>query len=265
MSGDEVVVTTVEDGGTLVVRLNRPAVHNALNGEVFAHLSALLDRVAEDEGIRAVVLTGSGENSFCAGADLAELDGLGPDAAHQLMARGQRVFRRLETLPVPVIAAVNGIALGGGFELVLACSLSVIAERASLGLPETGLGLVPGYGGTQRLPRIVGAPVARHIMLTGARLSAVRAYELGLTPLPPAPATQVLPTALGLAREIAARGPRAIRSVLGLVDRGTDGPLDEGLALETEAAARAVSGTESSEGVAAFLAKRTPRFEGSAR
>jgi enoyl-CoA hydratase len=258
---DPLVVVTSEPGPVTVLRLNRPAVHNALNAAVLDTLERAVTEIAADPRVRAVVVTGTGEKSFCAGADLAELEGLGPDDGVAAMSRGQRVLRAIEQLPVPVVAAVNGIALGGGFELVLACSFAVASERSSFGLPETGLGLIPGFGGTQRLARAVGAPVARHVITTGARLSAARAYDLGLLVVPPVPVADVLPAALALAGEVAARGPVATRSALRLVGSALDGPLDLGLAAETTAAGLAVSGRESTEGVEAFLGKRAPRFE----
>jgi enoyl-CoA hydratase len=255
-----VSVQVTRDGAVLVATIDRPEAHNALNGAVIAGLHEAVLGAAADPAVRAVVVTGAGEKAFCAGADLKELHGMGPDQAAAKMRAGQAVFRDIERAPVPVIAAVNGVALGGGFELVLASTFPVLSERASLGLPESGLGLIPGYGGTQRLPRAVGARTAAHLMLTGSRLDAQRAYELGLTPLAPVPPEELMETALELARRIAAQGPVAVTSILAALEGGRDASLDAGLQLETGLAALAVAGAESDEGIAAFLEKRPAQF-----
>ncbi|MEV0366410.1 enoyl-CoA hydratase/isomerase family protein [Nocardia fusca] len=247
-------------GPVTTVTINRPEVFNALDAALIGALVTAVTEAAEDPGVRAVVLTGAGEKAFSAGADLKELARMGPDRARVMMTAGQRALRTLEQLPVPVIAAVNGLALGGGFELVLASTFPVLSTRAALGLPESGLGLIPGYGGTQRLPRAIGARAAAHLMLTGTRLGADRAYELGLTPVPPVAPEQLLPTAVGIAEKIAAQGPHAVRSILHALDVGRDAPLETGLAVETGLAALAVAGDESTEGIGAFLERRPARF-----
>ena len=212
--------------------------------------------------MRAIVLTGSGTRSFCAGADLDELGGLRADQAHDLLSAGQAVISRVERSPVPVIAAVNGVALGGGFELALACTFPILAQTAELGLPETGLGLIPGYGGTQRLARRVGSSVAAYMIVTGERITADRAYALGLTPIAPVPSDHLQEAARELALRICARGPRAIRAALLAVRHGSDGPLDAGLALESALAGVVTAGEEAAEGIEAFKARRTPSFGG---
>lgn len=244
----------------VTLTIDRPAASNALNAAVLDALRSVVDRCAADRTVRVLVLTGSGEKAFSAGADLKELAGLDAEAAHRVLSAGQSVMRELERAPIPVVAAVNGVALGGGFELVLAATIPVLSTTASLGLPESGLGLMPGYGGTQRLPRAVGARVAAQVMLTGARISADRAYELGLTPVEPVPPTSLMATAHELAERIAAQGPRAVRSILRALDEGRDSDLETGLALETELASKAIASIESAEGVAAFLERRTPAF-----
>ncbi|WP_341716318.1 enoyl-CoA hydratase-related protein [Micromonospora sp. FIMYZ51] len=259
MSATESVV--VERAGSIMtVTINRPEAYNALNAEVLRRLHAAVRDADGDPAIRAVVITGSGEKAFCAGADLKELAGMGADRAHRTLHAGQRVLRDVERAKIPVIAAVNGVALGGGFELVLASTFAVMSTRASLGLPESGLGLMPGYGGTQRLPRVIGAPAAAHLMLTGARLDAQRAYQLGLSPVPPVDPADLMATVSALAEKIAAQGPAAVRAILTALDTGRDAPLDAGLELETGLAALAVAGVESAEGIAAFLERRPPRF-----
>jgi enoyl-CoA hydratase len=254
------VVEVERRGPVAVITLNRPEVHNALNAEAIAALVDAVDDAAADPKARAVVLTGAGEKAFSAGADLKELASMGPDRAGQVLTAGQRALRAVELAPIPVVAAVNGLALGGGFELVLAATFPLFSTRASLGLPESGLGLMPGYGGTQRLPRSVGARVAAHLMLTGGRLTAERAYALGLSPLPPVEPTALVATALEAAERIAVQGPMAVRAILAALEQGRDAPLDAALAIETGLAALAVAGEESTEGIGAFLEHRPARF-----
>jgi enoyl-CoA hydratase len=251
-------VLVERDASIAVITLNRPRVHNALNGEVLRQLDEALTRILDDGVVNAVVVTGAGERSFCAGADLDELSALDGHASRALFGFGQRVMHRIATSPVPTISAVNGLALGGGFELVLATTIPVLAENASLGLPEAGLGLIPGYGGTQRLPRVIGRSAAAHLMLSGERLSAHRAYELGLTPVVPVPVVDVLDTALELARTIGGRGPLAISAILEAMN--TTGADVGGLAHETALAALANAGAEAQEGIAAFQERRPARF-----
>lgn len=243
-----------------VVTINRPEAHNALNADVLSALRSVVEAAVVDRSVGAVVLTGAGTKAFSAGADLKEVAALDSESAYEAMHTGQQVMRAIERAEIPVIAAVNGVALGGGFELVLASTFAVLSRRAFFGLPETGLGLIPGYGGTQRLPRTIGAANAAHLMLTGARIGADRAYALGLTPLPPVEPDDLLPTAVEAARTIAAKGPSAVRAVLRSLEVGRDAPLDAGLTQETGLAALAVAGAESSEGVAAFLERRLPVF-----
>jgi enoyl-CoA hydratase len=253
------VVLIEEDGPITILTLNRPAVLNALNKDVVENLARCLARARQTPTTRALVITGSGDRAFCAGADLNELTGLDEAAAHDTLAAGQRVLRAMERSPIPVIAAVNGLALGGGFELMLACTFAVIAEGAGLGLPETGLGLIPGYGGTQRLARAIGTARAAHVMLTGHRIDAASAYRQGLTPVPPI-AGDVRAAAVDLARSIASRGPRAVRAVLTAMRTGADAGLDGGLALETALAAQLTAGAEAAEGITAFRERRQPIF-----
>ena len=255
---DDQILVVEQRGSVRYLTLNRPEVLNALNAEIFAALEAEMSGVAADPGTRAVVVTGVGDRAFSAGADLDELMGLDPVDRRALLERGQRVFRTMETLGTPVIAAVNGYALGGGFELALACSLIVAAERAQFGLPEVGLGLIPGYGGTQRLPRAVGPQAALKLMLTGERVDATLAHELGLLSQAPVPDHELLETAEGLAEVIAGKSPRAAGLILKAV--GARSGLDAGLAHETTLAALAAASGDAAEGVAAFREKRAPDF-----
>lgn len=256
----ESVVVVDESGPVSVVRLNRPKAYNALSAQVLTELDAAVADLAARPSTRAIVLTGTGQKAFSAGADLAELAGLDAESAHDVLSAGQRVVRRIEECRVPVIAAVNGLALGGGFELVLAATFPVLALHATMGLPESGLGLIPGYGGTQRLARRVGATVATHAMLTATRLTAGRAYQLGLTPVEPVEADQLLPAARGIAEQIAARGPRAVGAILTACRLGADAPLPVALALESALAGIATASREGAEGVAAFHEKRPAEF-----
>ncbi|WP_219414229.1 enoyl-CoA hydratase/isomerase family protein [Pseudonocardia nigra] len=257
---DDAVLVVDRPGPVATVRIDRPQVHNALNARVLRELDGALAELAADD-VRAIVLTGTGTRAFSAGADLDELAGLSADRAYDVLSAGQTVIARIERSPVPVIAAVNGLALGGGFEVVLACTFAVLAERAELGLPEAGLGLMPGYGGTQRLARRVGHPVAAHAMLTGERIPAERAHTLGLTPVPPVPVEDVVQAARELALRVAARGPRAVRAVLLALRHGADVPLDAGLAFESALAGLVTGGEEAAEGIAAFKARRAPAFD----
>jgi enoyl-CoA hydratase len=243
-----------------VLTINRPEAFNALNDEVLRRLREGVEQAASDPTCRALVITGSGEKAFSAGADLKEIAAMDADQAHEAMRRGQATMRAIESAPIPVVAAVNGIALGGGFELILACTFAVMSQRASLGLPESGLGLIPGYGGTQRLPRIVGPVVAAHVMLTGTRIDADRAYQLGLTPVLPAAPETLRTTALEIATTIARQGPAAVRSIQVALAASRETPIETGLRLETGLAALAIAGAESSEGIAAFLERRDPDF-----
>lgn len=253
-------VTVERSRSIATVWIDRPNVHNALNAELVRRLGDEITRLGAERSTRAVVLTGAGRKAFSAGADLDELARLDAETAHRVMQSAQAVFRGIERSRVPVLAAVNGLALGGGFELALSCAFSVVSSNASFGLPENGLGLIPGYGGTQRLARVVGPAMARYVMLTGQRIDAQRAFELGLAVVPPTEPDDLMPTALDIAGEVAARGPEASAKILEAVDRGMDVQLDSGLALETSLAALAIGGAESTEGIAAFKQRRKPAF-----
>jgi enoyl-CoA hydratase len=248
-----------------VLTINRPKAFNALTAQVVSDLVDAVNKAALDPAVHAVVITGVGDKAFSAGADLKELRTMDLQRAREVMTAGQHAFRDIETAAVPVITAVNGLALGGGFELVLASSFPVLSQNASLGLPEASLGLIPGYGGTQRLPDAIGFRAATHLMLTGARLSAGRAFDLGLTPVPPTAPDELMPTALDIARSISEKGPDAVRAILHAVQVGRDVSLDVGLAVETESAAVAIAGKESTEGITAFLEKRPASFDHSGK
>ncbi|MGO9823489.1 MAG: enoyl-CoA hydratase/isomerase family protein [Solirubrobacteraceae bacterium] len=257
MAEEEVIVE--QDDAVAVVTINRPHVYNALNARTLRGIADAVGSLSASGAVGAIVITGAGERAFSAGADLDELAGLDAQQAHGVLGAGQRILAEIEHNPVPVIAAVNGVALGGGFELVLATAFPVLSTRASFGLPESGLGLIPGYGGTQRLPRVVGPAVAAHMMLTGERLLAERAYALGLSPLAPVEPAELLAVATQVAREVAARGPRAHAAILRVLRAGAPGTAE--LALETALAAIATAGAEAAEGIAAFRGRRQASFD----
>jgi len=257
----EQFVLIERDQGVATVTIQRPEKLNALNQAVIAELTRAFEALADDESLRAVILTGAGDKAFVAGADIAEIRAQDPAGAHRLARAGQALMNRIETLPVPVIAAINGYALGGGLELALACHLRYAATSAKLGLPEIKLGLLPGFGGTQRLSRLIGRASALEMMLNGDPVTAGRAAELGLV-------QQVLepPTLLDHCREVAGRlagaAPLAVRAILDTVHRGLDQPLDHALALEAGRFALLCASDDAREGTGAFLEKRKPAFSG---
>ncbi|HVC91838.1 MAG TPA: enoyl-CoA hydratase-related protein [Acidobacteriaceae bacterium] len=247
--------------GIAFLTLNRPKVLNALNAGTLLELRAAIQTVRDDASIRATILTGAGEKAFAAGADIQELAAVNAAEGRELALRGQAVFRSIETCGKPVIACINGYALGGGCELALACTLRIASENAKLGQPEVKLGLIPGYGGTQRLARLVGKGVALHMILTAEILSAADALRVGLINEVIAP-DQLLARGEAIARSIAAMAPLAVRYSLEAVDRGYDVPLEEALSLEAELFGLCCGTADKAEGVAAFLAKRAPIWQG---
>jgi enoyl-CoA hydratase len=243
------------------IRVNRPDKLNALNREVLSELDAALTAARSEPAVRALVLTGVGEKAFVAGADIAEFEGLSAEQAQAHVRRGQQLFDAVEGSRIPVIAAVNGFALGGGCELAMACHLRVAAANARFGQPEVKLGLIPGYGGTQRLPRLVGRGRALELLLSGSLIDAPTALAWGLVNRVVEPA-ELAATAQKLAEEILAVSPAAVARCLEAVAGGADRPLAAGLELEAALFGQAASSEDGREGVAAFLAKRPARFPG---
>ena len=254
-----VLVETSDRIRTLTI--NRPEKLNALNADVLAQLEAAVEAARTDESVGVVVITGSGEKSFIAGADISELAKLGPVEGRAHAMKGQAVLAKLETLGKPVIAAVNGYALGGGCELALACTIRIASENARFGQPEVKLGILPGYGGSQRLARVVGEGRAMQLCLTAEQIDAAEAYRIGLVNKV-VPAGQALSAAREMAKAILANGPVACRYVLEAVHRGLGMPLSEGLALEATLFGLCASTSDTKEGMAAFLEKRPARFTG---
>lgn len=244
-----------------VVTLNRPGVLNALNRQMLNELEAVFRHLAADDAIRAILLTGAGEKAFAAGADISELNGISGIDGERLSTRGHSVFNQIEHCGKPVIACINGFALGGGCELTLACSLRIAAESARLGLPELKLGLIPGYGGTQRLPRLVGKSAALKLMLTGENIPAQEALRIGLVD-EVVPREELLPRGKKLAATIVQMAPLAVRACLDVVHRGYDLPLDQALAIEAAGFRFCCSSEDKVEGTSAFLAKRGPHWKG---
>jgi enoyl-CoA hydratase len=249
------------DGAVVVVTINRPKVLNALNAQTLADLDAVMREVQQDAGVRAIVLTGAGEKSFVAGADINELALLSPAGGQQHARIGQGVLDRIAALGKPVIAAVNGFALGGGCELAMACTLRIAADTARFGQPEINLGLIPGYAGSQRLPRLVGRGRALEMLLTGDMVPAARAYEIGLVNRV-VPAASLMDEARALAAALAEKAPLAIRYILEAVHHGLEQPLVDGQHLEATLFGLVASTDDMREGTRAFLEKRPAAWQG---
>lgn len=243
------------------VTINRPDKLNALNDGVLEELSLAADEIACSDEIGGAIITGAGPKAFVAGADIGELAELGPFDGKDQALQGQAVFRQIETCGKPVIAAVNGFALGGGCELAMACHLRIASDNAKFGQPEVKLGLAPGYGGTQRLPRLVGKGRAIDLIITGRMIDAAEALQMGLVNkvVPP---DQVLDEAEKTLRGIMAMGPLAVRLAIEAVDQGADMSLEEGLLLEATNFGMLCASADKTEGTAAFLEKRDPEFTG---
>jgi enoyl-CoA hydratase len=258
---EESGITYEERGACAVVRLNRALKRNSLSRAMLDELFATFQRIALERALRVVILIGAGEQAFSAGTDINELATLDVEAACAASERGQAICDAIESCGVPVIAAINGVAAGGGLELALACHLRIASTDASFSLPETMLGVIPAYGGTQRLARIIGEGRAFEMMLTGASLTAEKAQRIGLVNRIAAPA-QLLTQAEAFAQEIARLAPLAIRACLEAVTRGQSLKLNEGLAIEAELFSTLFATDDMREGTRAFLEKRAPVFKG---
>jgi enoyl-CoA hydratase len=243
------------------ITVNRPDKLNALNDATMLELGRAVEQVRADDAVAGVIVTGAGR-AFVAGADISELRSKTPTQAYALARRGQDVFRRLETSPKPVIAAVNGFALGGGCELAMACHVRVASESAKFGQPEVKLGLIPGYGGTQRLSRLIGRGRALQLLLTGEMIDAAEAYRIGLVNRVVPGSESVVEAALGILRLMLANAPLALGHCIDVVHRGADIPLDEALAIEAAAFGLLAATEDARQGTAAFLEKRAPAFTG---
>jgi enoyl-CoA hydratase len=247
--------------GLAFITVNRPAVRNALNAETIRELGAAFAQAKADDDIRVVILTGAGDKAFVAGADINELATQTPIAGKDFSRAGQAVFDSIEQLGKPVIAAVNGYALGGGCELAMACTFRIASEGASLGQPEVKLGIIPGYGGSQRLPRLVGKGRALQILLTGDMVSAAEALRIGLVNQV-VPAAELISTAEAIARKIIANAPLAVRFCIEAVNRGMEMTEAEGQFLEATLFGLCCATDDMKEGTRAFIEKRAPSFKG---
>ena len=242
-------------GHIAIAAINRPKALNALNSEVLEDLNTLVDEVLADEEIRVLVITGSGDKSFVAGADIGEMSQLTKADGEAFGKKGNDVFRRIETLPIPVIAAVNGYALGGGCELSLACDIRLCAETAVFGQPETGLGITPGFGGTQRLARLVGPGMAKQMIFSARNVKADEALRIGLVNAV-YPAEELMPAAEKLAETIARNAPIAVRACKKAINEGLELPMNEAILLEEKLFGSCFETADQKEGMGAFLEKR---------
>lgn len=249
------------DGAIATITFNRPKALNALNAALLSELSAALDDIAANEDIRVLVLTGAGDKSFVAGADISELATFNALQAKMFAQSGHSIIGKLQQLPIAVIAAVNGFALGGGSEISLACDFIYASENAKFGLPEINLGIMPGFGGTQRLPRLIGANMAKELIFSGRLVSADEAVRIGLANKV-VPADELMGAVIKTAKEIASKGRVSLRAAKQAVNRGLDTDLASGCAIEIDAFALCMASPDGKEGTTAFLEKRKAEFKG---
>ena len=259
MSEGSVLVSCTD--GVATVTVNRPAVLNALNVQTISDLTSVFIDIQGNDGIRAVMLTGAGGRAFAAGADVGELARLEPRGARQVADDGHRLCNIIEGLNKPVVAVINGFALGGGCELAMACTIRIAADTARFGMPEISLGIIPGFGGTQRLPRLVGRGRALEMMLTGAQIGAGEAWRIGLVNRVVDP-DGLTSEASQLASTLAAQSPSAVRALLEVVRHGLDMSFANASLLEASAFGLVYASEDAREGTTAFLEKRKPRFTG---
>jgi enoyl-CoA hydratase len=256
----ETLICEIKEG-IAYITINRPKVLNALSDSVIDELEQVFIAVKEEDDVKAVILTGAGEKAFVAGADISQLVNLNPLEGKLFAEKGQKVLSLIEGLGKPVIAAVNGFALGGGCELAMACTLRLASSNAKLGQPEVNLGIIPGYGGTQRLSRLVGKGRALELVLTGRMVDAQEAREMGLVNKVVEP-DRLMEEAENLARTIMSKGPVAVKLGMEAVNRGMEVSLDEGLRIEADLFGVCCATEDKMEGTKAFLEKRKPRFQG---
>jgi enoyl-CoA hydratase len=256
----ENVKADVRDG-ILYVTIDRPKVLNALNAQTVEEIYRVFAEGRDDRSVKAVIVTGGGEKAFVAGADINELAQKSPITGKETSERGQFILSFIERFPKIVIAAINGFALGGGCELALACHIRIGSENAQLGLPEVTLGIIPGYGGTQRMVRLLGKGKALELICTGDRIGAAEAEKIGLVNRV-VPADQLMASCEEMARKIISRGPLAVRAAIEAVNHGSDMPFEEGQFLEATLFGLLCASDDTKEGMRAFLEKRTANFEG---
>lgn len=251
----------VNQDGIGIITLNRPKALNALNGQLMLEISHLADEIAKDETVKVVIIIGSGDKAFVAGADITEMQPMSAIEGRNWGKLGQATFAKIENLPQPVIAAVNGFALGGGCELAMACDIRVASERAKFGQPEVSLGITPGFAGTQRLARLVGRGIAKELLFTGDMIDAAEAYRIGLANRV-VPAEQLMDTAKELAQKIMSRAPVAVQLCKAAVNEGMDMDQDSAVAYEAEVFGLCFATADQTEGMSAFVEKRKASFTG---
>ena len=244
-----------------VLTVDRPKALNALNTQTIQEMCSVFKEVKMDDTLRLLIITGAGEKAFIAGADIGEIQGLTLKNGLEFLQAGHQMNRDIESMGKPTIAAINGLALGGGCELAMACSLRIISEKAKMGLPELGLGVIPGYGGTQRLARLIGKGRALWYLLTGDMIDAPTALELGLANMVTAP-EELMEKTLKLGKKIASKGPFAVKMALMAVNYGLETNMESGLALEAALTNLALQSKDKEEGIAAFFEKRKPEYKG---
>ncbi len=257
----ENIIYQVEEG-IATITFNRPKALNALNAALLEEFSRALDEIATDENIRVLVLTGAGDKSFVAGADITELATYNSLTAKYFSQNGHAIIAKLQQLPIAVIAAVNGFALGGGTEIAIACDFIYASENAKFGLPEINLGLIPGFGGTQRLPRLIGPNLAKELMFTGKMISAAEAEKIGLANKV-VPLDQLMEEVMKTAKEIASKGKTSLRAAKQAINFGLNTDLATGIHIEVEAFGMCHASSDAKEGTSAFLEKRKAEFKGS--
>jgi enoyl-CoA hydratase len=247
-----------KEGAVAIVKMNRPAAMNALNSETLGELRAAFGKLEEDDGVKVAIITGEGK-AFVAGADIAEMKDMTGEQAGEFSKMGQTVFKLIAEMEKPVIAAVNGFALGGGCELAMACDIRIASEKAKLGQPEVNLGVIPGFAGTQRLSRLVGTAKAKELILTGDMVDAQTALSIGLVNqvVPP---ERLMDACLEMANKIASKGPTAVKLAKKVIDDGIEAELDQGSNLEKGRFAECFESGEAKEGMSAFLEKRKPNW-----
>lgn len=252
-------LSLTKDGNVAILAINRPNAMNALNTELLLELDMALENLNEDSEIFVIILTGEGK-AFVAGADISEMKDKTPEAARSFGMLGSKIFRKLELMEKPIIAAVNGYALGGGCELAISCDIILAGEKAKFGQPEVGLGITPGFAGTQRLPRIVGIKKAKELIFTGGMIGAQEAEKIGLVNRV-VPQEELMTTAMEMAKTIASKGQIAVRYAKAAINRGIETDMDTGNAIETDLFALCFANDDQKEGMTAFLGKRKAEFK----
>ena len=247
-----------KEGGVGIVKMNRPAAMNALNSETLGELKEAFGHLKDDDGVKVIVITGEGK-AFVAGADIAEMKDMTGEQAKEFSKAGQKVFSKIAGMKKPVIAAVNGFALGGGCELAMACDIRIASEKAKLGQPEVNLGIIPGFAGTQRLSRLVGAAKAKELIFTGDMVDAQTALSIGLVNQVVGP-DELMDVCMEMANKIASKGPAAVKLAKKVINRGIEEKLEKGSEYETDEFGECFAKGEAKEGMSAFMEKRKPNW-----